>query len=262
MISPRAHREKRHVLVLSYYFPPMGLSGVQRVSKFVKYLPEHGWDVTVLTSEPRGYFAFDESLEVEIPSTVRVIRTASADPTRVFRSKVTVNLPAEGLRRSLSKASQWIFIPDNKIGWFPSAARGAHRIHRDRPVDVVLSSAPPYTSHLVGRSIASRAGVPLVLDFRDDWLGNPRHEYPSRIHYALQRSLESKVIAAADAVTTINPKIAGDIRDRHVNRPDAPSITVIPQGYDPEDFGGRNEAEEKGSMSFLYSGIFYDAQSP
>ncbi len=254
--------KKRHVLVLSYYFPPMGLSGVQRVSKFVKYLPENGWKVTVLTSQPRGYFAFDESLAAELPDAVRVIRSASADPTRVYRKGKTVRLPAERLRRRLSSASQWIFIPDNKVGWFPSAVASALRIHRRTPVDIVFSSAPPYTSHLVGRMVAKRATIPLVLDFRDDWLGNPRHQYPSRLHYSIQKRLESMAVSAADAITTINTRIAADIRNRNVNSAGGPSITVLPQGYDPADFAGAPRVEHKECMSFLYSGIFYDAQSP
>ena len=90
----------KRVLVIAYYFPPMGLSGVQRIARFVKYLPETGWAPTVLTVEPAGYFAFDEALLAELHRPeINIVRVASIDPTRFFGKKSTVSLPAEGSRR-------------------------------------------------------------------------------------------------------------------------------------------------------------------
>ena len=81
----------RKVLIIAYYFPPLGFSGVQRTLKFVKYLPSFGWSPTVLTVTPTGYFAMDMSLLKEIERTeIKVLRTSSVDPTRLFEKQQVV----------------------------------------------------------------------------------------------------------------------------------------------------------------------------
>ncbi|MBI3579799.1 MAG: glycosyl transferase family 1, partial [Ignavibacteriales bacterium] len=105
--------ELRKVLVIAYYFPPMGLSGVQRTAKFVKYLPQYGWKPTVLTVTPTGYYAMDDSLlkEVEQAGT-EILRASSLDPNRFFRKQGVVKMPSEGVRKMLQFAGDATFFPD------------------------------------------------------------------------------------------------------------------------------------------------------
>ena len=106
------------MLVIAYYFPPMGLSGVQRTLKFVKYFSEFGWHPTVLTVQPRGYLAQDESLLEDLEGRdVRIVRTAAAGPGKFVTKKEVVRFPSEWSRKLLSRLSDTVFIPDNKIGW-------------------------------------------------------------------------------------------------------------------------------------------------
>ena len=115
---------QRNVLYIAYYFPPLGLSGVQRTLKFVKYLPLYGWKPTVLTVGPTGYYAFDESLLKEIEEAqVNVIRTGSLDLNHMMRGKGTVRMPSETMRRILQYFGDLILIPDTKIGWRRKAIR-------------------------------------------------------------------------------------------------------------------------------------------
>lgn len=248
-------RSKR-VLVLAYYFPPMGLSGVQRAAKLVKYLPASGWIPHVLTTQPGGYFAHDESLLREVED-AEITRSYSLDPTRLFGSGATVSLPSEGRRGFLSAVSQSVFLPDNKIGWAPFALREARRLHRAWPFDAVFSTAPPYTSHLVGARLARAWGVPLVTDFRDDWLGNPRHVYPTALHRRAHATLERRALRASSLALTINPVIQRRLKQSAGNTP----VCVLPQGFDPADFepGAKPSAE---TFSLAYTGVFYDAQRP
>lgn len=258
----RPASRRPHVLVVAYYFPPMALSGVQRVTKFVKYLAEFGWQVTVLTARPGSYFAFDDTLANDLRSEwITVVRTRSFDPTRLFGAPRTVRLPGEGRRRRLAGLSQWLFLPDNKIGWYPPAVRAALRVHRNVPVDVVFASAPPYTAHLIGGKVAERTEAPLVIDLRDDWVGNPRHVYPTTGHRRIQTALERRAIAAADHICVINEPIARSIQGRAVKQGLERAITVVPQGFDPDDFDER-QRDPSSQMRFLYTGVFYDAQSP
>ncbi len=262
--AANSNQTPRRVLVLAYYFPPMGMSGVQRTAKFVKYLPSVGWHPTVVTCEPRGYFAFDQSLWEEIENAgIEVIRTRGWDPTRLFRPRRVVALPGEQKRRWLSVVSQLFFIPDNKIGWFGAARRaGLDAIERDAH-DVIFSSAPPYTAHLVGRSLSKRTGRPLVLDFRDDWVGNPRHFYPTPLHRAASIRLERKALAGADCVLVINDVIRRNLHRRNKDLITSDRIEVLSQGFDPDDFQTPPEkARDPALFTILYSGVFYDVQTP
>lgn len=249
--------DMRRVLIISYYFPPMGFSGVQRIAKFVRYLPRFGWMPTVLTIHPAGYFAFDPTLLQELDNhAVDIVRTPSLDPTRLFRKKRAVAFPKEKRRRAASELSQWVFIPDNKIGWMPFARREGSRILERTPFDAIMSTAPPYTCHLIGSSLSRRHGIPLLLDYRDDWLDNPRHVYPTRLHLKTHSRMEKRAANQASSIVTINPVIAESI-SRRLGR----HVDVISQGFDPADFDTGVELDPK-YFRLTYTGVFYDAQRP
>ena len=255
----------KRVLVIAYYFPPMGLSGVQRIVKFVKYLPSFGWKPTVLTVDPGGYYAFDHSLESDIDvHTVHVERTKSLDPTRIFKKRSTVAMPGDASQRWMASISQFLFIPDNKIGWYPYALKSAIALHAAEPFDAVFASAPPYTVSLIAKAISKRTGVPYVVDFRDDWIDNPRHKYPTFLHRGIHRLLEKKSMASAHAVVTINKQIANAIKQRHATYFDGktqkPEVFIIPQGYDGQDLDVE-VSSPTAHFTLLYSGVFYGHQT-
>jgi len=241
----------------------MGLSGVQRVAKFAKYLPAYGWHPTVMTVEPAGYFAYDTTLLREIEQVdVAIHRTPSWDPTRIFGRLRTVALPSEPRRRWYAAISQSFFVPDNKIGWMFHALRMGRRLLAQQAYDAIFSSAPPYTAHLVAAKLSQQSGLPLVVDFRDDWVGNPRHLYPTPLHRMLNQRLERYVLRVSTHAVTINEPIRRSLAERSAEAGLHPTISIIPQGFDPEDLDGEPSVREPGKMRLLYSGIFYDAQTP
>ncbi len=245
----------------------MGLSGVQRTAKFLKYLPRYGWESTVVTCRPHGYFAYDDSLLREVEEAgVTIHRTASWDPTRLFGRRATVGMPRESVRRRLSALSQWVFIPDNKAGWMRPALGQALKIVGDKSYDLIYSSAPPYSSHLAAARLAQKTGLPLVLDFRDDWVGNPRHIYPTPWHRALSTRLEGCALKAADRVVVIGNAIGDSLAARHPGVLAPENVRVIPQGFDPADFDAEPRIPgltmDPKVFTLLYSGVFYHAQSP
>src|SRR5579862_8968600 len=160
-----------NVLVIAYYFPPMGLSGVQRTLKFVKYLPQFGWHPTVLSVTPTGYFAQDDALLSELDGLgITIARSGSWDANRVFKSKGTIRMPSERMRKILTFLSDTFFIPDNKIGWKRKALRVARNLMKERHFDVIIATAPPFTDFVIGAQLHDEFGTPLVLDYRDPWL--------------------------------------------------------------------------------------------
>lgn len=257
---------KRRVLVVAYYFPPMGLSGVQRTLKFVKYLPDFGWQPTVLTVEPHGYFAHDESLLAELDGRdVNIVRTRAAGPGKVFARNETVKLPSERMRKFMSRVSDTFFIPDNKIGWKRRAVAAALAVHEKTPFDLVLATAPPFTDFLIGAEIKSHTGIPLVLDYRDAWVEYPHKFYPTPLHKLRNVRLERHALRASSHVITTNRRVKELIIARHrfLTYND---IEIIPQGFDPEDFDGSYSQEgvvpRNTRMRITYAGVFWEDRVP
>lgn len=259
----------RKVLVIAYYFPPMGLSGVQRTLKFVKYLPLYNWQPTVLTVIPGSYYARDASLLKEIePLNVNIFRTDSIDPTRFFRkgdseAGKAVKMPREWIRKSLNVISQLFFIPDNKIGWKRKACRAATELLQREKFDLIFATAPPYTDFLIGNTLKKRFRLPLVLDYRDAWLDNPYHFYFTPIHRWLHHSLEKRVLRFSDKVITINRRIKELLLKRYPFL-QYQDVEIISQGFDPSDFdlNGIARLQRGKKMRITYSGTFIDKRTP
>jgi len=261
----------RRVLVVAYYFPPMGMSGVQRTLKFVKYLPQFGWLPTVLTVEPRGYIARDESLLQELEGrNVQIVRTPAAGPGRMFAKKEVVGLPPERTRKLLSKLSDAVFIPDNKIGWKKRAVEAAHVLHTQTPFDLVFVTSPPFTDFLIGAEIKKRINRPLVFDYRDPWADNPFKWYPTPFHKKIHVMLERRALRASSHVITTNRRVKELILQRYkfLTYHD---IDIIPQGFDPEDFVQEKDAEtsvqragrtKRRKMRVTYAGVFWEDRVP
>jgi len=257
--------EKRRVLVIAYYFPPMGLSGVQRTLKFVKYLSDYGWASTVITISPRAYYAFDESLMTELAGRdVDIIRTNPIDPAKVFKQRKTLKLKSEFIRKIFNRISQLFFIPDNKILWKKRAIESALKETQVNKYEIIFSTAPPYTDHLVAVELKKLTGLPLVTDFRDSWLDNPYHFYWTPFHRRAHYSLERKVVKASNLIITINRSIKEKLVARHQDILNLNGVKVFTQGFDNEDFDKYsktyNPNQEK--MSWIYTGIFYENNTP
>lgn len=256
--------EFRKVLVVAYYFPPMGLSGVQRTAKFVKYLPKYGWKPTVLTVSPTGYYASDATLlkEVEDAGT-EILRASSLDPNRLFRSQGVVKMPSERTRKILQFAGDSVFFPDTKIGWKSKALRAATELLSREKFDVIFATAPPQTDFLIGEALKKKFGLPLVLDYRDAWLDYPFKYYPTPLHRYIHYRLEKRVIKAADRIIVTVRRVKESILKHYLGL-DYHDVAIISQGYDPADFavGSAPKPSAKRKMRITHAGTFYADRNP
>jgi len=254
----------KKILFITYYFPPFGLGGVQRTLKFVKYLPSFGWQPIVLTVKPGSYFAFDPSLLKDVPAPVEVVRTGSLDPLRALSwlrdSRKEVE-PAEPLRRTLSRLSQMVFQPDNKVGWLPFALSKARDILRQESVEIIYATAPPFTCHLIGALLSRLYRKPLVVDFRDAWTEFQFVQYPTPIHRIFNHFLENKVIDRAIRVISTNEALSENLRRAHPGAA-VSKFTVISHGFDPDDFKKRGIPKSGDKFTITYSGSFYATVTP
>ena len=219
----------RNVLVIAYYFPPMGLSGVQRTLKFVKYLPQFGWQPTVLTVTPTGYFAQDYTLLEEIRALhIDIERVGSLDPNRLFRKKGVVKMPSERWRKILTYLSDMFFIPDNKIGWKRKALNAAEALFEKKQFEIIFATAPPFTDFLIGEELSKKFKKPLVVDYRDPWHEYPFKYYPTPLHKWRNYVLEKRVVHAASRIITTNRRVKELILKRYKSL-DYNDVIILPQ---------------------------------
>lgn len=264
----------KNLLVISYYFPPSGGPGVQRVLKLIKYLPEFGVRPVVLTVENGDYPARDESLLDEIPKDVKVYRTFIPEPYVLYRrftgkaegAPVDVNtIPKPGEKRSLTETvSEFVrsnfFIPDARIGWFLYAVKTGMKIIGQEKIDCIYSSSPPYTCSLIGRKLHHKARLPWIAGFRDPWSGFL--STPTR--YGLARKIdlhfERSVYAECDRLEVAWNGIAKDFSAKY---PDINpgKLIHIPNGFDEDDIPKSVPAKNE-RFTVCYTGTMYGKRSP
>ena len=251
------------VLVIAYYFPPMGLSGVQRTLKFVKYMKNFNWDPTVLTASNTGYYAHDNSLLAEAEAAnIRIVRTNGRDINSRLSKKGTVKMPPEFIRKILSRISSTFLIPDNKIGWAKEAIKSGRELLSSEKFDLIFVSAPPFSAINMAVKLKKEFNLPLVIDYRDLWFGNQFAFYPTPFHKLLHKRMEYVALKTADKIIATNRKI----KEKMINRYKFLSfedIFIISHGFDPEDFANLlPEKKENNKMRLAYSGIFYEFITP
>lgn len=263
------------VLVLTYYFPPSGGPGVQRILKFVKYLPEAGWRPFVVTVEDGTYPAHDPSLAADVPDGVEVHRTRSWDPYQLYawwtgqsRDDAVVQGSVEGDEAGWKQwLARWVranvFLPDARVGWVPFAVwRGRHLLSSGR-FDAVLTTGPPHSTHLAGAALQALTGTPWLADFRDPWTDiNYYQELPhSRWARRLDQALERMVLRRAQAVTTVSPGWCDRLR-RTVERGTCDRFHVIQNGYDEEDVDSGQHAVDDDVFAVTHVGSLYASRNP
>lgn len=230
-------RQMRKILMVINFFPPAGGGGVYRPLSFVKYLSRLSWQVTVVTPRAGEFWISDAGLEREIPSSVRVVRTASLSGLRLLGA--VRGGRADGRSRRSSRAfaalrrfGEFFLIPDTYAGWVPFAARAASDLCRREHFDVIYSTSPPDSSHLVARGVSRDFGIPWVADFRDPWINLYLRGAPTPIHRALHERLERSV-SRADLVLVTTAAHERLLADKYPWC----RIERIPNGFDEEDFG-------------------------
>lgn len=264
----------KKVLIVSYYFPPSGGPGVQRVLKFVKYLPAFGWQPVVLTVDNGDFPARDESLLEEIPPGVSVYRTKIFEPYSLYRkltgkaagAPVDVeNIPGSPRKHTVAESiasfiRSTFFIPDARIGWYPYATSEGLEIIRNEGIQAIYSSSPPYTTAVIARKLHQATNLPWIAGFRDPWTGflstPDRWFFPA----AVDRYLESGVIRDA---TIIEAAWRGILKDIMKKNPavDCTKLFHLPNGFDSEDYPPLDQ-ERRDCFVVTYTGSLYGKRNP
>ncbi len=255
------------VLIITYYWPPSGGAGVQRWVKFAKYLPESGWEPVILTIDPEfaAYPVTDKSLLSEIPSELKVFKTRSTDYFALY-NKDRSKIPSAGFAmnpdttlkgRLLRFIRGNFFIPDPRKGWNRYAYKKAAELIRLYNISNVITTSPPHSTQLIGLKLKRNfPGINWIADMRDPWtdIYYYDHFYPTFISRWIDSGYETDVIKNADSLISVGPSLKKLFTKKS---PQAESrITVIPNGYDEDDF--RGSARNPGNFIITYTGTLSD----
>lgn len=259
----------KRVLIVSYYWPPSGGGGVQRWLKFAKLLPEHGWEPVVVTPANPDVPVMDPSLAHDVSEELEVWSFPVWEPSRALRrlgfGGGSSRLGADQ-HASPSLFGQWarwvrgnLFVPDARVGWVRPTTRAVLQKLRDNPVDVLVTTGPPHSMHLIGLGLQRATGLPWVADFRDPWSTmDYLHDFgmSSRARRAMER-MEREVVEAADCVLVTSP---GAIQELGA---DPAKSCIIPNGWDRDDFPPVPSAPASGDRPVMgHFGALYGARNP
>jgi len=213
---------KGRVLLICYYFPPLGLAGVARPLHLFRHLPASGYECEVLTVKPVLYRAYEPELLAGLDAD-KIHRSGSYDPQRLLYllGKRSVTQKTISTARPVSQR----MYPDNKKGWIGPAERKGKELLRTRRFDLIISTSPPISAHEVARRLHDQFQLPWLADFRDFWSMykvEDTFDDPSLVSRG-QAFLEDTKRCSA-AITAVNKAIVDYLG----------TGTVITNGYDPE----------------------------
>lgn len=234
----------KKVLIITYYWPPSGGSGVQRWLQMSKYLPENGWQPVVYTAENAEYPVEDLSLEKDVAPETVVIRQPVREPYNLYKrfigikkeSRIKAGFLSDTKKPSLKEnVARWIrgnfFIPDARCGWIKPSVKYLTKYLSDNHIDVVVSTGPPHSMHLIALELHEKTGIPWVADFRDPWTEIDFYDDLKLTRRAdcKHHRLEQQVLTKADRVVSVGWGMASSFEKIR-----GKAVDIIPNGYDSE----------------------------
>ncbi len=242
------------VLILTYYFPPAGGSGVQRWLKFVKYLPQFGVKPIVYTVKNAKYPILDNSLEKELPKNITILKQPIFEPNNFIKSNAKKSTGFLQEKPSISaKIMQYIrahyFIPDARKFWIKPSVKYLSDYLKNNPVDVIITTGPPHSVHLIGLALKKKFNIPWIADFRDPWTNiDYFHKLPltkkaKKKHF----KLEKEVLTNATKIIVVGKTMQEEFLPYNNN------TVVIENGYD--DFTLNSPTVKDKKFSLLHIGL-------
>ncbi len=262
----------KKVLILTYYWPPSGGPGVQRWLKFVKYLPDLGYEPIIITVDPAKatYPVIDDSLLSEVPDELKVIRTSTREPYNLYKKlSGRIQVPYSGFTNEMSdgffsRISRFIrgnlFVPDARIGWNPFAIEKAAEIIREHNIEFLITTSPPHSTQLAGLELKKKfPDIRWIADLRDPWTDIFYYNKMLHLPHIKQKDLklEKSVLRNADAVVTVSDFISRIFSEKPGTDCEG-KVHVITNGFDPEDFIKTDVKPDPAFFTLAYVGTISD----
>lgn len=259
--------DKKPILIITYYWPPSGGSGVQRWLKFVKYFPQNGIAPVVFTPADPHFEIKDPSLAADVPSETEILHFPIWEPYRLLeRVKNFFGSNKKGSGRSVTNPRGLLgflranfFIPDPRVFWVRPSVHFLKEFIRENGIEKIVTTGPPHSVHLIGLGLKKQIpGLKWLADFRDPWTtwGFLLAMRPTRLALLMHRRLEQRVLKSADALSTVSPFYA-----RQLGSLSGRKAEVFTNGFDVKDF---NELKITQTSKFIirHVGILHPACDP
>ena len=213
-----------------YYWPPSGGSGVQRWLFLANYFAAKGMDVTVYVPNNPRIAQRDDALRQKVHQGITEIKVDGWEPMQHSSKPIGENL---GEKRGVVKRFMlWVranfFIPDARVYWAKAATQVFLKQHKQKPIDLIITSGPPHSLHIIGMQAKQQTGMLWIADFRDPWTGFFQNRSLPLSKKAKQKhkQLEQKVLQHADRVVVTAPSLKSDFKTHN------PNIAVLTNGYE------------------------------
>ena len=247
------------LLIVTLYFPPAGGGGVQRPLKLATHLPELGIETHVLAPDDPKWIHRDD--ELQAPTLAWVHRARYLGPRgRKPAEELHGTTGIERLARQTQLMGRRLLVPDENVSWNVTAIPAAIRIVRREGIDVVLTTSPPSSVHLIGAAVQKATGARWVADLRDSLVAHP-HRRAERVIVRAKEQGEhavAKLVASrADGIVAVSDAIAEEVRERS---PKGPVITIA-NGSDFDDFAGL-ERRPSERLRITHTGSFFGKRDP
>ncbi|WP_100628069.1 glycosyltransferase family 4 protein [Algoriphagus formosus] len=262
---------KKRVLIITYYWPPSGGSGVQRWLKFAKYLPEFDWEPVIFTPENPDFDIQDASLEKEISKDLEVIKFPIWEPYSLLaklrgkKKSHPARIQEQKDHTFLEKIAIWaranLLVPDPRKFWIKPSVKFLLEAVQSGHYQAIITTGPPHSMHLIGKQLKEKTGVFWVADFRDPWSEwefldtLPMSSAVRRKH----QKLEKAVLTLADHVLTISPSFQADL-ERIAGR----KIDLLTNGFDSDDLPADFKPKKfhTGQLHLVYTGVIDSIRDP
>ena len=245
----------KHIALVVYYWPPSGGSGVQRWLFLANYLVNHGVKITVFTPKNPRVAETDESLLTKIDPKINVLHIDGWEPLQNSKQEIGENIGQRGGLKNafLRFVRANFFIPDARVCWGKSAWKAFQHQHSQKPFDLLITTGPPHSLHLVGLKASKKFSLKWIADFRDPWVGFfqnqslPMHSFAIKKHQKLQH----RVVQQASRVVVTAPSLAKEFLPINTN------TVVLTNGYEKLLFRSNDVPK-----ALVYTGSLKAQQNP
>jgi glycosyltransferase involved in cell wall biosynthesis len=245
----------KNVLIISHAFYEQEAIGSVRIRGLAKLLPEFGWNPVILTAKFPGKSAPEYN----------VVETFYQDKKKKLKENLGFNVnetikdqiggSADKTKKSIIDYAFYIWeeffnYPDLERSWYNDAVNAGITLLEKENFDAVISSSAPVTSHLIAKTLKNRFGTPWIADLRDLWTQNHYYSH-SALRRLVERKLEVKTLANANALVTISPYLADKLRELHNTR-----VYSITNGFSDSELDTDN-IKFADKFTITYTGTLY-----
>ena len=263
--------KKKKVLIITYYWYPSGGIGVLRCLKIAKYLRQFGWEPIIYTAQNAHYPSIDESNLKDVPKGIEVLKQPIFEPYTLYK-KFTGKSPDANVNHALVASDKkegwqhqlavWIrsnfFIPDARAFWIRPSVNFLVNYLKDNPVDAIFSDGPPHSNTRIACLVKQKTGIPWLCDFQDPWTQMDLYERLNVSAWAWKKhqKMEQEAFRTANAIT-----IVSDTWKKDLENIGAKNVSVLPWGYDEDDFKHANFAPDW-KFTLTHTGLLGEDRNP